>query len=113
MRRLAAGVVVIGMVTAGCATGNTVAATDWPRLYTKAGGSIEQLETDANDCHWNAKGPRVDGGTAFWVGGVIGAAGGVPTAATHAACMQGKGYTVQRGPAEPIPGPAPRTAPNP
>lgn len=39
--------------------------------------------------------PKVDGGTAFWVGGVIGAAGGVPTAETHAACMRYKGYTVR------------------
>lgn len=84
------------LLSAACATSNTVAAADWPQLYAKTGGTSEQLNVDATDCHWNAKGPKVDGGTAFWVGGIVGAAGGVPTAETHAACMRAKGYTVTR-----------------
>ena len=80
------------MLCAGCATG-TVAAADWPTLYAKPAGTREQLTADATDCHWNAKGPKVDAGRAFLVGGWIGLVGGVPTAESHAACMKEKGYS--------------------
>ena len=97
MRRSTAALIAMLLVLAsGCATSNTVAASDWPKLYKKDGVTSDQLRNDGLDCHWNAKGPKVDGGTAFWVGGIIGAAGGVPTAETHAACMREKGYTVTR-----------------
>ena len=78
MRRLLL-LILIGIPVAGCATGNTVAASDWPRLYTKPGFTTDLLQADGLDCHWNAKGPKVDGATAYWVGGIVGAAGGVPT----------------------------------
>jgi hypothetical protein len=82
------------LLIAGCATSNTVGSSEWPTRYTKSGVTSDQLTTDGLDCHWKAPGPKVDGATAFWVGGRIGLAGGVPTAETHAACMRAKGYTV-------------------
>jgi hypothetical protein len=80
--------------TGGCATGKTVAASDWSGRYTKPGVTGEQLQTDGLECHW-AKGEKVDAGTAYWVGGLIGLIGGVPTAEAHTACMQAKGYTAK------------------
>ena len=84
---------LLATLCSGCATGNTVAAADWSTLYTKSGSTREQLIADGTDCHWNAKGPKVDAGTAFLVGGWLGLAGGVPTAESHAACMKEKGYS--------------------
>ena len=95
MNRLIVAVgLMLAVASSGCATGNTVAAGDWPTRYAKAGVASDQLTKDGLDCHWDAKGERVDGATAFFVGGWIGLAVGVPTAETHAACMRAKGYTV-------------------
>ena len=87
------GLLLLAVLCSGCATGNTVAAADWPSLYAKPGGTREQLIADGTDCHWKAKGSRVDPVTAFWVGGLLGLTGGVPTAESHAACMREKGYS--------------------
>ena len=83
----------LALLCSGCATGDTVAAADWPSLYTKPGRTHEQLIADGTGCHWSAKGPKVDAATAFLVGGWLGLTGGVPTAESHAACMREKGYS--------------------
>ena len=87
------GLLLLAVLGSGCATGNTVAAADWPALYTKPGSTREQLIADATECHWTAKGAKVDPLTAMWVGGPLGLVGGVPTAESHAACMREKGYS--------------------
>lgn len=73
-----------------------ISATDWAATYTKTGLTLDQLETDALDCHWNATGERFSRGHSYLVAGLPGLVIPAPTPETHAACMRDKGYTVTR-----------------